>query len=163
MGGKRGRFYEVTNSSDHDTVSPTPGILCYAVIQEEPLWISFKSNMVIKLKHKLIVNNYMTIDGCGAHVHIMGNGCNNCSMGKSDGDGISIFGLRHIWIDHCTLSHYTDGLVDIIMGSTAITVSNNYFSDHNEVMLLGHDDKYLPDSGHNSFEPVWGGTRAEDA
>ncbi|KAL1553188.1 pectate lyase [Salvia divinorum] len=67
--------------------------------------------------------------------------------GKSDGDGISIFGLRHIWIDHCTLSHYTDGLVDIIMGSTAITVSNNYFSDHNEVMLLGHDDKYLPDSG----------------
>ncbi|XP_057798866.1 probable pectate lyase 13 [Salvia miltiorrhiza] len=179
MGGKGGRFYEVTDSSDHDTVSPTPGTLRYAVIQDEPLWITFKSNMVIKLKHELIVNSYKTIDGRGANVQITGNGCitlqyvsnviihnvqvYNCMpsgntdirsspthvghRGKSDGDGISIFGSRNIWIDHCTLSHCTDGLVDIIMGSTAITLSNNYFSDHNEVMLLGHDDKYLPDSG----------------
>lgn len=33
------------------------------------------------------------------------------------------------------------------MGSTGITISNNYFSHHNEVMLLGHSDNYLPDSG----------------
>ena len=33
------------------------------------------------------------------------------------------------------------------MGSTGITISNNYFSHHDEVMLLGHDDKYSPDSG----------------
>jgi len=33
------------------------------------------------------------------------------------------------------------------MGSTAITVSNNHFSHHNEVMLLGHSDEYEPDSG----------------
>ncbi|KAL0310458.1 UNVERIFIED_CONTAM: putative pectate lyase 12 [Sesamum calycinum] len=136
-------------------------------------------NMVIKLKHELIVNNYKTIDGRGANVQITGNGCitlqyvsnviihnvhvYNCMpsgntnirsspthigwRGKSDGDGISIFGSRNIWIDHCALSHCTDGLVDAIMGSTAITISNNYFSHHDEVMLLGHDDKYLPDSG----------------
>lgn len=67
--------------------------------------------------------------------------------GKSDGDGISIFGARNIWIDHCSLSHCTDGLIDIIMGSTGITISNNYFSQHDDVMLLGHDDNYLPDSG----------------
>ena len=67
--------------------------------------------------------------------------------GKSDGDGISIFGSRNVWIDHCALSHCTDGLVDAIMGSTAITISNNYLSHHNEVMLLGHDDRYSPDSG----------------
>lgn len=179
MGGKGSRFYVVTDSSDHDTVSPTPGTLRHAVIQDEPLWIIFKSNMVIKLKHELIVNDYKTIDGRGANVQITGNGCitlqyvsniiihnvhvYNCMpsgntnirsspthvgmRGKSDGDGISIFGSRNIWIDHCTLSHCTDGLVDIIMGSTAITVSNNYFSNHDEVMLLGHDDKFLPDSG----------------
>lgn len=64
----------------------------------------------------------------------------------SDGDGISIFGSRDIWIDHCTLSRCKDGLIDAVMGSTAITISNNHFSHHNEVMLLGHSDHYTPDS-----------------
>ncbi|KAK1383664.1 Pectate lyase [Heracleum sosnowskyi] len=67
--------------------------------------------------------------------------------GKTDGDGITIFGSRNIWIDHCALSHCTDGLIDVTMGSTAITISNNYFSHHDEVMLMGHDDDYLPDKG----------------
>ncbi|KAJ7970462.1 Pectate lyase [Quillaja saponaria] len=67
--------------------------------------------------------------------------------GESDGDGISIFGSRKIWIDHCALSYCADGLIDAIMGSTGITISNNYFSHHDEVMLLGHDDGHLPDSG----------------
>lgn len=65
---------------------------------------------------------------------------------ESDGDGISIFGSRDIWIDHCTLSRCKDGLIDAVMGSTAITISNNHFSHHNEVMLLGHSDHYTPDS-----------------
>lgn len=65
---------------------------------------------------------------------------------ESDGDGISIFGSRDIWIDHCTLSRCKDGLIDAVMGSTAITISNNHFSHHNDVMLLGHSDHYLPDS-----------------
>lgn len=65
----------------------------------------------------------------------------------SDGDGISIFGSKDLWIDHCSLSHCKDGLIDIIMGSTAITVSNNHFSHHDEVMLLGHSDSYEPDVG----------------
>ncbi|TKY50798.1 pectate lyase 12 [Spatholobus suberectus] len=65
--------------------------------------------------------------------------------GRSDGDGISIFGSRKIWIDHCSLSYCTDGLIDAIMGSTGITISNNHFAHHDEVMLLGHDDRYSPD------------------
>ncbi|XP_009778380.1 probable pectate lyase 5 [Nicotiana sylvestris] len=179
MGGKNGQIYVVTDSSDRDTVNPTPGTLRHAVVQEEPLWIVFAADMVIKLKHELIVNSYKTIDGRGANVHITGGGCitlqyvsnviihnvhiYNCVpsgntnirsspthvgyRGKSDGDGISIFGSRNIWVDHCALSHCTDGLIDAIMGSTAITISNSYFSHHDDVMLLGHDDKYLPDSG----------------
>ncbi|XP_059298628.1 probable pectate lyase 5 [Lycium ferocissimum] len=179
LGGKGGQIYIVTDSSDKDTVNPIPGTLRHAVVQEEPLWIVFASDMFIKLKHELIVNNYKTIDGRGANVHITGNGCitlqyvsnviihnvhiYNCApsgntnirsspthvgyRGKSDGDAISIFGSRNIWIDHCALSHCTDGLIDAIMGSTGITISNNYFSHHDDVMLLGHDDKYLPDTG----------------
>nr|XP_016453759.1 PREDICTED: probable pectate lyase 13 isoform X1 [Nicotiana tabacum] len=179
IGGRNGKIYVVTDSSDRDTVNPTPGTLRHAVIQDEPLWIIFSADMFIKLKHELIVNSYKTIDGRGAKVHITGNGCitlqyisnviihnvhiYNCRpsgntnirstpthvghRGRSDGDGISIFGSRNIWIDHCALSHCTDGLIDAIMGSTAITISNNYFTHHDEVMLLGHDDRYLPDSG----------------
>uniref|UniRef100_A0A0D9W207 Pectate lyase n=1 Tax=Leersia perrieri TaxID=77586 RepID=A0A0D9W207_9ORYZ len=63
----------------------------------------------------------------------------------ADGDAVSIFGASHIWVDHCSLSNCADGLVDAIMGSTAITVSNNYFTHHNEVMLLGHSDSYVKD------------------
>ncbi|XP_002966799.2 probable pectate lyase 5 isoform X2 [Selaginella moellendorffii] len=63
----------------------------------------------------------------------------------SDGDGISIFGSRDVWIDHCFLADCADGLIDAIMGSTGITISNNYFRDHNKVMLLGHSDSYTLD------------------
>ncbi|KAI3706206.1 hypothetical protein L6452_23797 [Arctium lappa] len=63
----------------------------------------------------------------------------------ADGDAISIFGSSHIWIDHNSLSNCADGLVDAVMGSTAITISNNYFTHHNEVILLGHSDSYVRD------------------
>ncbi|XP_041028768.1 probable pectate lyase 12 [Juglans microcarpa x Juglans regia] len=179
LGGKNGDFYIVTDSSDDDPVNPRPGTLRYAVIQVEPLWIVFPSNMLIKLSQELIFNSYKTLDGRGANVHIVGGGCitlqyisnviihnihiHHCHPSgetnvrsspthfgwrtKSDGDGISIFGSKDIWIDHCSLSHCKDGLIDAVMGSTGITISNNYFSHHDEVMLLGHSDDYLPDSG----------------
>ncbi|XP_062091970.1 probable pectate lyase 18 [Humulus lupulus] len=179
MGGKGGQIYVVTDSSDRDVARPIPGTLRYAVIQTEPLWIVFSADMTIKLKHELIVNSYKTIDGRGANVHIVGNGCitlqsvsnviihnihiHHCKpsghadiasspthvgwRGVSDGDGISIYSARKIWIDHCALSYCTDGLIDAIMGSTGITITNNHFSHHDEVMLLGHNDGYLPDSG----------------
>ncbi|THF94177.1 hypothetical protein TEA_004440 [Camellia sinensis var. sinensis] len=162
-----------------DPANPTPGTLRYGVIQSEPLWIIFSGNMLIKLKHELIVNSFKTIDGRGANIQITGGGCitlqyisnviihnihvSHCvpsgntmirstpthvgHRGISDGDGISIFNSHDLWIDHCSLSYCTDGLIDAIMGSTGITISNSYFAHHNEVMLLGHDDKYLPDSG----------------
>uniref|UniRef100_A0A0D6R4W7 Pectate lyase n=1 Tax=Araucaria cunninghamii TaxID=56994 RepID=A0A0D6R4W7_ARACU len=63
----------------------------------------------------------------------------------SDGDGVSIFGARDIWVDHCSLSRCADGLIDAVMASTAITISNNHFAHHNEVMLLGHSDSYNQD------------------
>ncbi|XP_034692739.1 probable pectate lyase 12 [Vitis riparia] len=179
LGGKGGQIYVVTDSSDHDAVTPRPGTLRYAVIQSDPLWIVFATNMLIKLSQELIFNSYKTLDGRGANVHIVGGGCitlqyisnviihnihiHHCVQSGeanvrsspthygwrtlSDGDGISIFGSRDIWIDHCSLSHCKDGLIDAVMGSTGITISNNFFSHHDEVMLLGHSDSYVPDSG----------------
>ncbi|GLJ32820.1 hypothetical protein SUGI_0660970 [Cryptomeria japonica] len=65
---------------------------------------------------------------------------------RSDGDAVSIFGGSHIWVDHCSLWNCADGLIDAVIGSTAITISNNHFAHHNEVMLLGHSDSYTQDS-----------------
>ncbi|XP_051149261.1 pectate lyase-like [Andrographis paniculata] len=60
---------------------------------------------------------------------------------RSDGDAISVYGSSRVWIDHVSLSKGTDGLIDVIEGSTAVTISNCKFNNHNDVMLLGaHDD-----------------------
>ncbi|KAH9313259.1 hypothetical protein KI387_028294, partial [Taxus chinensis] len=62
-----------------------------------------------------------------------------------DADAISVMISRDVWIDHNTISHSGDGLIDVTLGSTAVTISNNRFFDHNEVMLLGNSDTYKPD------------------
>ncbi|XP_021901318.1 probable pectate lyase 5 [Carica papaya] len=177
IGGRDGKIYVVTDPSDSDPVNPKPGTLRHAVIQDEPLWIIFKRDMVIKLKQELLMNSFKTIDGRGASVHIAGGPCitiqyvtniiihginiHDCKRGGnayvrdspshygwrtiSDGDGVSIFGGSHVWVDHCSLSNCNDGLIDAIHGSTAITISNNYMTHHNKVMLLGHSDSYTQD------------------
>merc|ERR1712183_262955 len=49
QGGKAGRYYLVTDSSDNNVLSPKPGTLRHAVIQKQPLWIIFARDMNIKL------------------------------------------------------------------------------------------------------------------
>ncbi|KAH7283719.1 hypothetical protein KP509_34G020500 [Ceratopteris richardii] len=176
IGGRDGALYVVTEPSD-DAVDPKPGTLRYAVIQTEPLWIIFKSDMNIVLKEELLMNSYKTIDGRGHQVHISNGPCitlhlvtniiihgihvHDCKPGGntmvrdspthvghrsvSDGDGISLHGAKHVWVDHVSLARCTDGLLDATRGSTAITVSNSYFTQHNKVMLLGHSDSYVAD------------------
>ncbi|KAE8689366.1 putative pectate lyase 22 [Hibiscus syriacus] len=154
MGGKNGRIYVVTDAGDDDPVNPKPGTLRHAVIQDEPLWIIFKRDMVITLKEELVMNSYKTIDGRGASVHISGGPCitihyvsniiihginiHDCKPGgsstirdspehaghwdQSDGDGVSIFNSKNIWVDHyytqdkdmqatVAFNHFGEGLV----------------------------------------------------
>ncbi|XP_047960675.1 pectate lyase-like [Salvia hispanica] len=65
---------------------------------------------------------------------------------QSDGDAITVFSSSNIWIDHVSLSRATDGLIDVIEGSTAVTISNCKFNHHNDVMLLGANDQSSKDS-----------------
>ncbi|KAJ8480328.1 hypothetical protein OPV22_024055 [Ensete ventricosum] len=65
---------------------------------------------------------------------------------RSDGDGISIFGASNVWIDHVSMSNCMDGLIDAIQGSTAITISNSHFTQHNDVMLFGASDAFSGDA-----------------
>ncbi|KAI6676801.1 hypothetical protein NL676_037597 [Syzygium grande] len=166
-GGKYGRYYVVTKSSDDDMVNPKPGTLRHAVVQKGPLWIIFARSMVIRLNQELIMTSDKTIDARGANVHIAygagitiqfirnviihGLHIHDIVRGSgglirdADGDGISIFGASNVWIDHVSMSACSDGLIDAIQGSTAITISNCHFTNHNEVMLFGASDGYSQD------------------
>ncbi|XP_065879556.1 probable pectate lyase 16 [Euphorbia lathyris] len=176
IGGKYGVVYVVTTPDD-DPVDPKPGTLRYGVIQDEPLWIIFEKDMVIRLENELIVNSYKSIDGRGvkveitdgpcltidgvSHVIVHGISIHDCKPGKSgmvrsspshvgerlgcDGDGIAVYASSNIWIDHCYLAACADGLIDVTHASTAVTISNNYFTNHDKVMLLGHNDDFSAD------------------
>lgn len=54
----------------------------------------------------------------------------------SDGDAIAIFGSSNVWVDHCFLARCYDGLIDVIHASTSITISNNYFTQHDKVYTI---------------------------
>lgn len=64
---------------------------------------------------------------------------------RSDGDAISLFGASKVWIDHVSLSNADDGLVDLIMYSTAVTISNCHLTKHDDVMLFGANDLHVWD------------------
>ncbi|KAG0605332.1 hypothetical protein M758_9G049900 [Ceratodon purpureus] len=68
---------------------------------------------------------------------VMCSSTNVRKRNRCDGDAISIFAAKNIWIDHCYLANAADGLIDVIKGSTDVTITNNFFTRHNKVMLFG--------------------------
>ncbi|KAI7738054.1 hypothetical protein M8C21_015212 [Ambrosia artemisiifolia] len=180
-GGAAGEIYTVTDPSDEDGVNPKPGTLRYGAAQKNPLWIIFERDMVICLKHTLVVTSDKTIDGRGAKVEIANGGgisileANNVIIHGIDihdvramdgfgrksaceGDAVAIKTSTKVWIDHCTLSKGPDGLLDVTMGSTDVTISNCRFHHHDKVVLLGADDSHSGDKNmrvtvaYNKFE-----------
>ncbi|XP_076897555.1 putative pectate lyase P59 [Bidens hawaiensis] len=71
-GGKMGRIYVVTDSSDRNVINPKPGTLRHAILLPEPLWIIFSRNMIISLRQELIFTSDKTIDGRGFDIHVAG-------------------------------------------------------------------------------------------
>ncbi|KAF5186477.1 Pectate lyase [Thalictrum thalictroides] len=90
---------------------------------------------------------------------VIAPGSTIAQLHKTDGDAIRLIGSSKVWIDHNTLNGGQDGLIDVTVGSTDITISNNWFKDHDKVMLLGHDDGYVQDKNmrativYNRFGP----------
>lgn len=74
MGGKKGKIY-VLDDPSADAVNPKISTLTYGVSQDEPLWIVFATDMVIKLQQKLMTRSLKTIDGRGTDVHIAEGSC----------------------------------------------------------------------------------------
>lgn len=73
-GGRGGRVYTVTTSEDNPS-SPRYGSLRWGVIQPEPLWIVFSTNMAFKLLAELVVSGRKTLDGRGANIVFQGGCC----------------------------------------------------------------------------------------
>ena len=115
-------------------------------------WVRFHLSGEIHLLSPIAVHSDKAIDGRGAEVRITGQGLaldgvsnvilENLIFEKGDkgteDDAIHIInGTRNVWIDHCSLSDWGDGLVDITRSSTDITVSWCRFTSHDKVMLIG--------------------------
>ncbi|XXG67815.1 hypothetical protein AAC387_Pa06g1072 [Persea americana] len=139
------------------------------IIFKKNMMITLKNELIVNsfktidgrgAKVEIAYGPCITVQGV-SHVIIHGLNIHDCKPGKpglvrstpthlghrrgSDGDAISIFAASYIWVDHCLLSHSFDGLIDVIHASTAITISNNYFSNHDKVMLFGHKDSFTAD------------------
>lgn len=93
-------------------------------------------------------------------------------------DSISVKGSTHVWIDHNTFSdlggiddpnhkyfgrkyQQHDGAVDMTNASDMITLSYNYFHDHDKTTLVGGSDSFSGDAGkeritfhHNVYRNV---------
>ncbi|KAK6946309.1 Pectate lyase [Dillenia turbinata] len=135
-GGKRGRYYVVTDPSDNDMVNPKPGTLRHAVIQKEPLWIIFARSMIITLRQELLVNSHKTIDGRGVNVHIAyGAGIMIQFVQNVIVHGLHFHhivagngGLIRDSIDHYGWRTPSDGDAISIFGSTNIWIDHNSLS-----------------------------------
>jgi len=145
-GGASGQLYHVTTLDDSG-----PGSLRAAVEDSAALWIVFDVSGGIHLQSQLHVQPNKTIDGRGAQVTIYDrdliiDGVSNVIVENlifrdSDEDAIRIIhGATDVWVDHCSLRHASDGLIDITKAAadhtTDVTVSWCYFTDHSKVMLI---------------------------
>jgi pectate lyase len=176
-GGKGGCLYRVTDFSDDFSDTPRPGTLRFGLESAASLWITFDGPGVIELVDNIRPLSNKTIDGRGTDVSVRNYGLeiigqqnfvihNVEFVGDPDvdvpgdaGDAITLRqGTHTVWIDHCTFSSYTDGLIDVIDGATDVTISWSHFRNQDKVMLLGSEND--PDAGpgmrvtlhHNWFD-----------
>lgn len=156
-GGSSGCVYHVTSRADAG-----PGSLREGAERVDPLWIVFDVSGDIELASAIAMRSNKTVDGRGAAVTIRNFGLilggattsnviieNLTFIGNMQGgnnDAIQIAdGARTVWIDHCSLSSYGDGLIDITHGATDVTVSWSVFSAHDFVMLIGRSPDDVED------------------
>ena len=164
-GGKEGAIYYVVNTNDNG-----PGSLRYGAEMDGPLWIVFDIDGTINLESDISVKSDKTIDGRGREIIITGHGL---SIGNEDEqvsnviieniilkdgtgdeaeDGIRIkYSVSDVWIDHCSLSNYPDGLIDVTRKSTDVTISWSKFSNHQKTMLLSDEDNELRVTVHHNY------------
>ncbi|KAG0628211.1 hypothetical protein M758_1G009400 [Ceratodon purpureus] len=90
------------------------------IVEGGGLTVQRVSNVIV---HGLVMHDIIST-GPG---RIMTSTKHVSNRGRCDGDAISIFASKDIWIDHCYFSNAADGLVDVIRGSTSATITNDCY------------------------------------
>ncbi|KAL2233571.1 pectate lyase-like [Sesamum indicum] len=109
--------------------------------------IAYGAGITIQFVHNIIIHNIWIHNIVPTSGGMIRDTLSHIGLRtKSDGDAINIYSSNRIWIDHVSLSKGYDGLIDVIEGSTAITISNCKFNHHNDVMLLGAHDSHSIDA-----------------
>jgi len=109
--------------------------------------IAYGAGITIQFIHNVIIHGVWIHNIVPASGGMIRDALNHIGIRtRSDGDAISIYSSNNIWIDHVSLSKGADGLIDVIEGSTAITISNCKFNHHNDVMLLGAHENSANDA-----------------
>ncbi len=116
------------------------GITADAAIRQGVLFMEGVSNIIIR--NLTVSDTYVEGDWDGK---------------SKPWDGIKLEGgTHHVWIDHCNITRHCDGAIDVVQGSDYVTISWNYFYNHNKVLLIASSDS---DSGdyhvtihHNFFD-----------
>ena len=157
-GGSAGEVVRVTNRNDLATYaqSDTP----YIIVVDG----KFEGKGLNREKDIIEVNSNKTIVGVkGAELAGIGLNINgrqniiirNLIIHHADPDGIAARNSHHIWVDHCEFysqdetAEDWDGLVDLTVGSSYLTVSNCYFHDHHKACLLNSGTMHFEDNGKN--------------
>jgi pectate lyase len=110
----------------------------------------FSGNLQCRLENNIVLQNL--------------NFTNPNSVG--DGDGLTLYGATHVWVDNCSFTQCGDGSLDVTHGADWITVSWCKFqytsnTGHNFVNLIGHSDNNAgEDTGklHVTFHHNWWAT-----
>jgi len=165
-GGQGGSVCWVENLNNSGS-----GSLRDCITGNTPVWIRFRVSGRIRLDSRIELDSFTTIDGRGEDVTITRYGLrirdqehviiHNIKFEDgtgSDEDAIQILdNSQHIWVDHVSLSSFTDGLLDITLGSTDVTVSWCKFFDHDKTMLISANTSHTMDTNirvtlhHNWF------------
>ncbi|KAL6603007.1 hypothetical protein ACP70R_043368 [Stipagrostis hirtigluma subsp. patula] len=104
------------------------------------------AQITVQAVNNVIIHNLHIHDSVPQKGGLIRDSTLHCGVrGESDGDGISVISASNIWIDHVSMHHCADGLIDVGDGSTAITISNGHFTKHDHVMLFGGDDHLVKD------------------
>ncbi|MAA78979.1 MAG: hypothetical protein CL916_06935 [Deltaproteobacteria bacterium] len=156
-GGQSGHICRVTSLNDTG-----PGTLreC-AENSQNPTWIRFEIDGDITLSSPINLRSNTTIDGRNHYIRLYGEGLilSNVSniiitniifkegTGGDTNDALKIIDSTHtVWVHHVSFSNYGDGLVDITLQATNITVSWCKFSNHRKVMLISASPETTEDA-----------------
>ncbi len=127
----------------------------YVIIIENDL----EGKGVNDVKDELEIGSNKTIVGAGDGVTLKGICFNvknqqniiirNIAITKGKPDGMAFRNTHHVWVDHCDLSQCDDGMLDLTVGSSYLTVSWTKFHDHDKAALCNSGTQHFEDRGKN--------------